>query len=381
MFPPAFRSLSAQRLPAAFASLNKARDSVVASPLRGVDGEPVALDYSFRTAIQSSGNVLINDMHDSRIVMFDVNGKFLAAAGRKGSGPGEFQSRSSLLRLRADSIGVYDVTLQRLSIFDPRLKFVRTEALMPPSGTQGYNTVEGQFENGSLVVLHKRPSYGKPDGVHKNTSVLLVARKNGTWSRLELPSFTELTVSMGSNTMSTRVPDSDIRTVAVCARGIVVVANNEITMYDTELVARSKPPFRGQVDTVRAGASFKVTYSQPPESPLEEKFRAAQEAARPKVSISYSQIVVSADGLIWQALGKSLNGRFVRTTVSGAIIDTVLAPYRVMHANGISSVAIGSHRDDEDMPAIMVRPKAQRTTSGKPVPASPLGRCNATTSY
>ena len=97
------RSLSAQRLPAAFASLNKARDSVVASPLRGVDGEPVALDYSFRTAIQSSGNVLINDMHDSRIIMFDVNGKFLAAAGRKGSGPGEFQSRSSLLRLRADS--------------------------------------------------------------------------------------------------------------------------------------------------------------------------------------------------------------------------------------------------------------------------------------
>ena len=97
-------SLSAQRLPAAFASLNTARDSVVASPLRGADGEPVALDYGFRIAIQSSGNVLINHLHDSRIVLFDANGKFLAAAGRKGSGPGEFQSRSSLLRLRSTTL-------------------------------------------------------------------------------------------------------------------------------------------------------------------------------------------------------------------------------------------------------------------------------------
>jgi hypothetical protein len=58
------------------------------------------------------------------------------------------------------------------------------------------------------------------------------------------------------------------------------------------------------------------------------------------------------------------------------LIDTVLAPYHVMHADGDATIAIGSWRDDQDMSPSIFRPTVRRKASTSE-PASELGRCNA----
>ena len=47
--------------------------------------------------VDSKGNIYVLDIGDQRIVKFDKKGKFIWNAGRKGQGPGEFQSRPSQL--------------------------------------------------------------------------------------------------------------------------------------------------------------------------------------------------------------------------------------------------------------------------------------------
>ncbi|MGH7469970.1 MAG: 6-bladed beta-propeller [Longimicrobiales bacterium] len=64
--------------------------------------------------------------------VFDANGKFLRAVGRKGKGPGEYIDISALTLLPGDSVLIFDVQNQRASIVSPAFEFVRSVTL--PAG-------------------------------------------------------------------------------------------------------------------------------------------------------------------------------------------------------------------------------------------------------
>jgi hypothetical protein len=119
-------------------------------PLRLTDG---------RIVISSQSNDMdgFKDIH-----YFDSAGGHLARPGRKGRGPGEFQSITSVIRDH-DTIFVYDQILRRITAFGPDGKLLRVaDSRIPQSAS-----VFGRFSDGAYVIGESpREDYFKP-GVHR----------------------------------------------------------------------------------------------------------------------------------------------------------------------------------------------------------------------
>ena len=362
----------------------KSWNSVVLLKLRDAKGEPMPFDYIAGVAILSNGSVLFGDQYEPRIVLADSAGRFVAAAGRKGGGPGEFEARSRVLRLRGDSIGVHDGTLRRVSIFDSKLKFARTELIEEFSPTSGFNSIQGQFANGSMVMLH-RPlmSFSSADGVREVQNILYVSDRGGKFRQFNLPLSRELQVRVGNRGSTIKVPMTSVRGVAVCENGFVTIADGRIEVYDASFKVLLTPPYRGRIDTLSSAERtqlIQVHSGGNGNATLERKIKEALDAEQPRRVVRYSTPVVSADGILWFRTGDDAEGRFMRTTMRGEVIDTLYAPYQILHADKRISVASGPFTEGEEAPVVIVRQKAVETRR-KTIPPSPLGRCNSLVTY
>ncbi|MCO4098377.1 MAG: hypothetical protein HEQ38_03050 [Gemmatimonas sp.] len=362
----------------------KAENSVALAQLRDVTGEPIPFGFVANVAILSNGSVLVADQYEQRIVLTDSTGRYVAAAGRNGSGPGEFQSRARLMRLRGDTIGVDDATLRRMSIFDQKLKFVRTEVPVELATSKGWNAVQGQFADGSYVMRHApMPNFAAPDGVRNVQHIVYVSDKGRTLRQMNLPVTRELQVATGNGRTMLKVPMTTTRGLAVCENGFVIVADNMVDVYDTRFTLLHKPPYRGRVDTLSSAYrkqmidSYSSGYGNAASS---RKIVDAMNAAQPRQIVRYSSVIVSADGLLWFSVGDEAAGRFIRTTVRGEVLDTLYAPYQILHADKRISVASGPYPEGEEAPAVIVRQKAPEPRR-KALQPSPLGRCNSVISY
>lgn len=359
-------------------------ESVAVVPLRSAQDEPMPFDYFARVAILSNGSVVFGDRYEPRIVLASATGGFVATAGRKGGGPGEFEARSRILRLRGDSIGVHDGTLRRLSIFDSKLKFVRVERLAELSAASGVNTVHGQFADGSMVMLHSSMmSFALADGVRDVQNILYVSDRGGKIRQFNVPPSRELQVRVGNLGTSVKVPMTSTRALAVCEKGFVTVADERIDVYDAHFTRLLTPPYRGRIDTLSSAERTQLIQGQSGgynNATFERRLREASEAAQPRRLLRYSMPVVSADGMLWFRTGDDADGRFARTTMRGDVIDTVYAPYSILHADQRISVASGPFPEGEEEPIVIVRQKAADTRR-RPILPSPLGRCNSLVTY
>jgi hypothetical protein len=70
-------------------------------------------------ALDSRGNAYVPDFYRSRVVVFGSDGRVARALGRRGRGPGEFESIRTVQVLGGDSLLVYDGSLGRVSVFEP----------------------------------------------------------------------------------------------------------------------------------------------------------------------------------------------------------------------------------------------------------------------
>lgn len=79
-------------------------------------------------AVAANGDIFVSDGHggdsNARIVKFSADGRFIAAWGRKGSGPGEFDTPHSLAIDSQGRLFVADVRNNRIQIFDPAGRFL-----------------------------------------------------------------------------------------------------------------------------------------------------------------------------------------------------------------------------------------------------------------
>lgn len=362
----------------------KSWNSVIVVPLRGAQGEQMPFDYFAGVAMLPNGSVLFGDQYEPRIVLANSTGRFVAAAGRKGGGPGEFTARSRILRLRGDSIGVYDGSLRRLSIFDSKLKFARVERIAELAATTGLNSVQGQFANGSMVMLH-RPmmNFSSAVGALDVQNILYLSDRGGRFRQFNLPLSRELQVRAGNRGASIKVPMTSVRAVAVCENGFVTIADERIEVYDTSFKRLSTPPYRGWIDTLSSAGRTRMIEGQSSgynDATLERKLHDASNAAQPRRVLRYSTPVVSADGMLWFRTGDEAEGRFTRTTLHGEIIDTLYAPYQILHADKRISVASGPFSEGEDAPVVIVRQKAAEIRRKSILP-SPVGRCNSLVTY
>jgi len=90
------------------------------------DDENLAFNMPNDLAEDSRGNIYIADSSNARIQKFTKEGTFVASLGRKGQGPGEFNSIRSLAVDADDRLFAFDASQRRLTILTTEGKEVRT---------------------------------------------------------------------------------------------------------------------------------------------------------------------------------------------------------------------------------------------------------------
>jgi hypothetical protein len=96
----------------------------------------------------SDGRIVVANGGSHELRYYDSTGTFLTSAGRKGSGPGEFEMLGSLFALSGDTVAAYDGRLRRISLFAPDGAFVRSLTIAFPAGAP---SPIGQFRDGSWL--------------------------------------------------------------------------------------------------------------------------------------------------------------------------------------------------------------------------------------
>ena len=104
---------------------------LVIEPVRTIgdvdsDDENLAFFSPLDMAVDPAGNVFILDSGNKRIQVFGPDGRFLRTIGRKGQGPGEFESLGSISFDRQGNFHVLDPAQRRIQEFAPRGEVLRT---------------------------------------------------------------------------------------------------------------------------------------------------------------------------------------------------------------------------------------------------------------
>jgi hypothetical protein len=89
------------------------------------DGKPEYMFSNIRSiAVDEEERIYVLDWKEAHVKVFDSNGKYLKTIGKKGQGPGEFQSPFFLMITRQNELVVEDIA-RGLSFFSLEGKFVR----------------------------------------------------------------------------------------------------------------------------------------------------------------------------------------------------------------------------------------------------------------
>ncbi len=96
------------------------------------------------------GRVAVANAGSGEIRVYGPDGVFLAAHGRKGEGPGEFQRPALAGKLGGDTLVVVDVQLQRISLMDTREGFLSSTRISEALG--GGLFPRGMFQDRSVVL-------------------------------------------------------------------------------------------------------------------------------------------------------------------------------------------------------------------------------------
>lgn len=133
----------------------------------GADGTLVGATSS--VVRHSAGWLLAHEYDISRVSVFDGSGSKTASVGRKGAGPGEYEAIGEIIVSPLDSVFVIDAHADRISVLDPRLRFVRTEPL-PLNSAEADVLPDGSFLFNATVGT--RDALGYPLHVVRNGRIV-----------------------------------------------------------------------------------------------------------------------------------------------------------------------------------------------------------------
>lgn len=124
-------------------------------PTIDIGGAPGDSSYDLnrvRGAVRlHDGTIVVANNNPQQLRFFDARGRFIRTAGRKGNGPGEFQSLTHLWALRGDTLLVFDAPAQRISLFRSNGDHLSTQILVAPKGRR-QPTILGAFADQRLLA-------------------------------------------------------------------------------------------------------------------------------------------------------------------------------------------------------------------------------------
>jgi hypothetical protein len=125
-----------------------------------LEGDPSYQLYQVQDARRlSDGRIVVANSGSHELRFYDGKGTFLAAAGREGGGPGEFQGLGDVWALAGDSLLTYDYRSDRISLFESSGDFVRSFPLLTLTGGKSSPQGVAPFADGSMLVRARTMSF------------------------------------------------------------------------------------------------------------------------------------------------------------------------------------------------------------------------------
>ena len=110
-----------------------------------------------RFAVDESGNIFICDYRDSSVKVFDSHGQFVRTIGRKGSGPGEFETVGRVYCLPDGKLMMLDLGLRRGSLFSNEGRFISSHKFLRPGYNVFFSTESFYVREETVVEMDKTP--------------------------------------------------------------------------------------------------------------------------------------------------------------------------------------------------------------------------------
>jgi len=363
--------------------------AVVDSPLvdiGGKAGDP-AYDLAQVTGVimLSDGRLAVGVGGAYQVRFFGADGTHLAAAGRKGSGPGEFQGLGAMWRFPGDSVLVSDLMLRRLTVLSDSGQLGRSFSLggeagfqMPQGGRFSFAMPGGALPDGRVLAVAQafRVNDARA-GVYRDSADYILYSNTGlapdTLGRFPAIEMEQVTMTMGTQSFSapSPVPLGKTTPTGMIGNDLLISMNEkwEIEQHAADgtlkrIIRLSVPPREIGSEDVSAHREVmrQAVEDQPmlrgmPPQIKQQMFDRVEKATYPKTFPFIVAIEGGADGSIWvyeqakPGVGRRIYAVFDST---GAFLGRVTFPDRFEPRTIGSDKVAGVWKDADDVEHVRV---------------------------
>lgn len=116
-------------------------------------GDSTALALVGAVRWLGNGTLVIADLGGLRLHVYDSTGTYRGALGRRGQGPGEFGTITSVTPMRGDTLAVFDATQRRLTVWSASRGFVRQIGLQDGGSLESWPADAWPWRDSLVIVL------------------------------------------------------------------------------------------------------------------------------------------------------------------------------------------------------------------------------------
>lgn len=285
-------------------------DSVPLLSIGAFEGEDPYLLHQVRDAtVLSDGRIVVANRGSQELRAFDAAGVHLATWGRRGEGPGEFNSLLAVADWQGDSLVAWYSQRERLSVFDLDGNFGRT--VIPGDPADGRDTPEEVSAGGTILVSRFSPGTGaRPDGLVRSERQFEIMDAEGRpvaplGLHLASESYTSTSADM---MMVMTLPFARSARTAAWAGRFVVAPNDdyEIRAFEPsgalDLIVRRDHGLIAATPVHRDAYIERLVSVRPPEQQAERRRDLKgqlSEVPLPETLPAFDEIVADAMGYLW----------------------------------------------------------------------------------
>lgn len=333
------------------------------------DGAPVA------SILLSHGRALAVDSKSLRLLFTDSVGMVVSTAGKRGSGPGEFQEIADVFQVKSGEIEVFDPIPLKITRYSESGRYLGEQHFVDWPESRSLRIV-GRFSGGGYLGMRTLESKSGPRHVSIVTdSVILVAGSIESKPHVLLTLPSRKSLRLGDARVS--VPELSPRAVAICGDRFVVVHDTIHEVFDlnaTVIEKRLLPLVavgnrRSRVDRVVEQALTLVQPASIRPSARSLLVRELENSGRPS-----GFILIDQAGSVWLRSGESGSPLYRFTNGRPTAAMKLPSPHLLLQADGVRMLALRPESDTIPVALNILRiPNTNRTVSTK-LPVWDCGR-------
>lgn len=314
------------------------------------------------------GRIAAADAHARHVRLFGADGAPGGIVGRRGSGPGEFESIDGLWTMGPDSLGVFDLRNMRLTVIGPDADIARSVTLQL-TGIKAHPSPLATSSDGALIVSSDGRTFREDVDTYRTDLSLLAYAPDGSISRTiaEIPGEDMWNLVWDLGVTPSPVPFGR-PTVLGYAGDAIWVGTNEgyrLDRYGLDgdvslrvVVDRPLRPLRrGVVDRYRARERAKATAGAAAKGPAEIFTLLAESAPYPESLPQYDGILIDREGRLWvRDYREDPDGgsTWIVFGPDGGLVATAELPVRFRATAIGDGRVLGVWRDDLDVEQVRV---------------------------